>query len=550
MRYLLTALAIILCSYTVLAQQSNIQYSVPFEEPEDGWNKVLQLKNGNTFFFHFTKKDGIEINLYGKDRKIIGKKTITSDLWEPKKMRISNIEGLYEINGDAVIFLNQVLHRTPTLFRIVLDGNTGIKKDEREISTLKRYGAGAGYAMLYGGVDPNDFYIEKDPRSDCYAVVNFNGFAGETDERIEVVHYDGGHNVINRAFYDSPEGHFKYLRYIGMTVLGDKQVFLCSYGFNTKSSGDKDSRVIVSRLNKEDKNFTHKLLDFTDDFRDTKSIMQYNASTGTIQLLTLTLLKTKSKAFSNKSTTYYLTLMSYIDPQSLSIITAKPLLGEKLDAYANSNLGEKNGFMGLPQQIFVNEDNSTTVLMEEMTITERRNGSSVTYSTELGNIGIAELDERGAEKEGYAIAKAQTASGKIDPMYVSQKSKGLWSYRGTPTLAIATLNNNAFMSFDYINTADGKYVVFNDHPKNFNQTDPRKRIVVAFISEANTMCYKLDKGKIDKYYLFGKPSNDENSRFCYIESSHFLQETNTYATLMMERRGKNKMAKIAWVKFE
>src|SRR5690606_21102253 len=115
----------------------------------------------------------------------------------------------------------------------------------------------------------------------------------------------------------------------------------CAYGFNTKASGDKDSRIIVSRLNKGDKSFTHKLLEFSDDFRDTKAIMQYNPNSNMIQLLTLTFLKTKSKAFSNKSTSTYMTLLSYIDPESLFIVTSKPLIGEKIDAYANNNIGSK-----------------------------------------------------------------------------------------------------------------------------------------------------------------------------------------------------------------
>ena len=106
------------------------------------------------------------------------------------------------------------------------------------------------------------------------------------------------------------------------------------------------------------------------------------------------------------------------------------------------------------------------------------------------------------------------------------------------------------MSYDYVNTDKGKYIVFNDYPENFEQENPKKRKNVMAISGASTVCYKLNNGKLDKYYLFGKPADDDQAKFCYIESSDFSHETNTYATLLMVRDGRKKQAKIAWVKFE
>ncbi|MFI5196526.1 MAG: hypothetical protein ACHQD8_05505 [Chitinophagales bacterium] len=89
------------------AQAPHIEKSVAFDEPTDGWNKVLLLKSGNTFFFHFTKKEGIEVTIFDKTRKVISDKTLTSDLWDTRKMRSTIIEGLYEINGEPVLFMVQ-----------------------------------------------------------------------------------------------------------------------------------------------------------------------------------------------------------------------------------------------------------------------------------------------------------------------------------------------------------------------------------------------------------------------------------------------------------
>lgn len=550
---LLTLLFTLLFIHPGYAQHTgNIEYSTPFEEPEAGWNKVLQLSNGNTFFFHFTKKNGIEVSVYDKSRKLISSKQVTSELWEPRKMRDSKIEGMYEIAGQPVIFLHQLIDNTPTLFRIKFNANTGEMDGEKQICKLPKYRAGAAWAMMVGGVEPADFYVEKDPNSDNYAVINFNSFAHESDERIEVVHYgiaDGNHKILSRAFYDA-QG-FKYTRFIGMTVNGDKSVYLCAYGFNTQNSGGKDSRVIVSRLDKGAKEFTNKLIDFTDDFKDTKGIMQYNPGTGMLQLLTVTFINGKSNWFSGRTVSTYLVLMSFIDPESLFIVSTKPVMGQKISEYVADKFGDEKGFSGMPQDMIINKDYSTTVLFEDMyKETMMQNGRVVSVKTYLRNAGLSELDNKGAELEGYAFAKSQMANGEINPLYISQKGKGYWSYRGMRGISFGYIDNNAFMSYDYINTDKNRYILFNDYPDNFLGDDHKKKKTVVTISSANTGCYKMNNGKMEKYFLFGAPKEDDESRFCYVESSHFNKQTNVYATLLMEKTGKKKEAKIAWIKFD
>jgi hypothetical protein len=548
-RNLLAIACLLLFTCSAYAQNPAVQYSNTFEEPEQGWNKILQLKDGKTFYFHFTK-DGIEVNVY-TDKKLTSKKVLTSKLWEADKMKASVVEGLYEINGQPVIFLKQLLDRTPKLFRIILNTNTGAIENESQIAELDKYKMGAGYAMAFGGVDEADFHVEKDPATDNYAVVNYNTFTHESKERIQVMHYtaeNGQHKLLNKAFYDAD--NFKYLDYISTVVLGDKSVFVCSYGYNTASSGGKDSRIIVSRLSQGDKAFTHKLLEFSDDFKSTQGIMQYNPGTKMIQLLTLTYMKSKSKVFSSKSTSFYATLISYIDPESLYIVSTKPVLNEKIANYVASKLGGED-YNGLPQQMIINPDNSTTILSEEMQAEiVKSNGMSYTSRTYLGNIGMSTLDTKGNETDGMAVNKRQQADGAVDPLYIAAKSKGLWSYRGGIGFMRINLENNAFMSFDYLPTSNGQYIVYNDYNENYEKADNApKRKTVAAISEANTIYYKMDNGKITKGYLFGKPANDDVSKFCYIESSNYQSANNTYATLLVQRDGRKKVARIAWISF-
>ena len=543
MRKLLLIAALILLSLgSVFAQQTGIEKSEEFDEPEYGWNKLLQMKNGNTMFFHGTRKNGVEVTIYDSKRKQIATKEMETKLCDLDNMKKAKIIGLYEISGEGVIFLVQADDRVPTLYRIRVNATTGVIIKEDELGQLPKTSMWQGYAMVFGGVDASDMIVEKDPNSDCYATIVFNGFAHNRSERIRVTHYDGNHKAINTAFYESPGGKFKYLRFIGAAVDGNKRLFVTTYGHNGNSS-DVASRVIVSKLTVGDSNFVHNQLDFSEDFDNTQSVMRYNVNNHQLQLLTLSLVKSKHKIMSSKTETFYLTLLSYLDPESLALLNVKVVRGEKIDAYGRKNIDKDYEYSGMPQQMIINKDNTTTILSEEMKqVTVQSSHSSHTY-TYLGPVGISELSDTGAELHGYAISKKQKADGTFPHLYISQRSKGIF-------MVSRKSNTDAFLSYDYINAPQGNYIVFNDLPGNADKDEEEEnRKTVKSVSATNTMCYRLNEPKLDKFYLFGEPDGKHNSTFCYIESSDYNKEINTYATIIVERDGRSKSAKIAWIKF-
>jgi len=547
---LITLLMSTLATY---AQKPIIQKSPSFEEPELGWNKIMQLSNGNTFFFHFTKKhgEGIQLKVYDKSRKLISSKNIEGQLWDAEKMKRLQIEGLYEIKGQPVLFFQQTVDLQPTLYRVVFDPQTGAVLKEDKLGDLMEYSPFAGYSMAMGNVPGNNAYVEKDPYSDCYAAVYFNGQAPKGDPNIEVVHYDGDHNEINRAKFTALDGKFKYLRYMAMTVQGDKDVVISLYAFNTR--GDKDSRIVLAELKKGEKEFASNVLDFSEDFAETKGTMQFNPNTGLVQMLSLTKTNSKYSMFSGRTTISYLPIITYFDPATLKVAGVKVITGTKVSDYMTTRL-DRDGYTGLPQNMIVNNDKTTTILMEEMAQvkTTSHTGATMSEKTELDNIGISVLNDTGGEKNGYAILKSQSADGLIPNMYLAEKGKGYWSYtRPSWGMHLYPEENNSFLSFDYLNTDKANYILFNDYPVNFDKDENKKRKRVQTISGTNTIVYKLmPNGTMTKYYLFGDHEDDDKSTFSYIESSSFDKTTKTYATLIVEREKRDKKARIAWVTVE
>ena len=59
---IITALSI--CSLTTFSQFKTIAESTTFEEPEKGVSRIIQMKNGNTFYIHITEKEGIDLRIY------------------------------------------------------------------------------------------------------------------------------------------------------------------------------------------------------------------------------------------------------------------------------------------------------------------------------------------------------------------------------------------------------------------------------------------------------------------------------------------------------
>ncbi len=540
MKNLLLTLCLFAWAIVSTAQVKNIEYSLPFDEPVDSWNKLLQLKNGYTFLFKFDGKEGISLIVYNEERKTVSKKVLSSELWDPKSINKSIVEGIYEIDGQPVIFLHQTIKRVPLLYRIQLNPKTGAIVKQTKIGELKKYKFGAGYAMALGSVDAADFEIYKDPNSNSYIQVNYNSFASESNKRIEVVQYkveNGVHTEVNRSYYNS--GEYKYIEIITALVDGDN-CYVLTYGYNTNASGGKDTRVIMSKRSITDKDFKYNKIEFTDDFLSTRGIMKKNPEIGFIQLLTQTYIKKKG----SRNTNYYAQLISYIDPESLQVTKTKLLSSEGLTGYIKKNIVNGEDYRGLAQDMIINKDNTTTFLSEEETVETVTYKSSVKYYTYLFNIGVTTLDYKGTPLNDVCIPKKHSLNGTVPDFYHNARQKGI--------RAIPNKNKNRgdrhFFSFDYINTSNNNsYIIYNDVFENLNEKDYKELYVFGRVSDGVTVYTKIDKDNTTSNYLYGIP-NDDKKAFSAIETSSFKEDT--YAVLMIKRNGRKKQAYIAWVNFE
>ncbi len=503
---------LLLCASALTAQEFHVTKSDVFEEPEPGWNHLLQLKNGNTFLFHIADKGSIDVTVFNKNRKLNGTKNVTSKLCD-----VADVvkEWLYEINGEAVLFFNVRDHSQYMMVRLRFNASDGTLISEE---VLAKVGLPKSNAAEIGSVD-----LAKDPASDYYAVVSSVRDRNFQD-KIKVVHFDGEHKKINEADYKvgDPSG-FRFTVYNSAMVEGNKRIYLILCGYKEKPKYDGtgrpvligDCEVIISRLNAGEKTFSNKTLELNVDMSEITSQMLYNRNTNKVQLRTRSLSESKKKIMSTITTRYYLSLVTYFDPETLGIEQVKPVSVQKVNEYGALHIDKDYAFQGLPSRMVLNKDNTTTILMQKTT--------SWMENALDGDIGISVMSDTGAELNGYAIQKSQ------------KETKD---------------DHNEFLSYDYISTRRGNFVLINDLASNFSKDeDDSKHKKVRSVSATNTVAYKLNAGSFEKFLFFGKPDDDSNI-FSYMDGTDYCDITNTYATVIMECKGRDKVARVAWVTFD
>lgn len=535
----LAALLFLLCPVTVLwAQVPVVTLSPAFDEPLDGWDKLMQLKNGNTVYLHFSKKEGLKVAVYNAQRELIATDSTAGALWNAADIESTEIDGIYEINGQPVIFLQQIVNYIPVLYRLVLDPQTGklIKEDKLgELLTIRHKSV-----YVQENLATHDCFVEKDPHSDYYAVAFFNG--GEVQrndsirERIRVLHFSPGHELINTGLYYLADTAYSYFSYIHMSVQGKEKVYMGTVGFNAKrKSTEPWSKVIFSALSPDSASFVHRELDYTANFGDVTGYVQALPVRGEVRML----LYAPGQKADGSSGIFMNTL------QAGKLRKHVQLSFPELSKNVQINLAYKDDYKGAPQRFIMQEDGSGTLLLETLTRFKQGNTQVNKLHTNLGDIGIALLDTAGRENETLAVSKYQTITGVCEPFYQQRRAKSEWVFRNK----IAALNTNTYLSYDYLTIPGASFVLFNDYLQYLDTGGQDKvRKPLKYAADANFVCYRFYNGKMERLFLFGTPEVTKGY-YCMMGAADYRPDNRVYATVMISRKGTEKKAAIAWVQF-
>lgn len=533
MKTILLAVMMCLCTLSINAQKE--ERSTPFDEPM-GWTKLLQLRNGNTCLIEMTKKAGFNATIFDASRKTQASGKLTLNLVEDK-LKQASIPGIFDIGGDAVIFCQIYNDYVPQLIRIVVDGKTGQVKNEEKIAELNKLTAANGYAFMYGDVEMPGFFVEKDPESDFYAVVRYNTFAPETKDRIEILHYDGTHKLINKANYVAPNNRYKYTKYLTTYVHKDDYVLVGAYAFNTKNSGGESARFYVAQLSKGKTAFVQKELTYKEFYKGARCRFVYNKPKEMVCMVLITdvTLKDAGRAYD--------IVFQNVNPKTLML--DKPYKADFSginDAY-KSDLGKKRDFSGMVQGTSIDKSGNLIVLYQETTL-KYGNGSGVVGTT-LGDGALMTISPEG-KVISSAVYPARIYSSGNHPVFNSDDIRNgvrKWGSYDDPGLA-----NEQYFNPDLISTENGTYLLFNNTKKNMELPENKEPKLLKAISLATAVKYTYKSHMVRKEYLLAEPVDDKDNQFCNFSCSDYNAATKKYATIVTDP--KTKKSSVLWFTLE
>ena len=519
------------------AQFKTIAEGPKFEKPEEGFAKILQLKNGNTFYIHITMKDGINIRIYDARHKEKISKTLNpsyTDLIER-----DDIKGIFEINNDVIVLVNREDEdKIASLYRLIIDGNTGNLKKQQIIGRCK-YKWRDRPDLIY-----TFFYVSKDPASDNYALAMLNGNEKDNTKQLEIVHYGSDNNEINRQFCSLPDKKDAISHFNEMIVMGKEKICLLltfSWKAAEKRKSESQSKLVIIEKGKATVEYTD--LNLHNDLPTVYCMGKYNRVINKIMYISATLVP------NIKTNNQYNIYLDLIDPVTKQIQNITEFgHSETLNKAYKEILDLKTDYRGMPQNIIINSDGSFTVLFEEMEMMfNGQSGGSFT----IGTLAITNYNKEGIFQSDYLIPKAHWVVGDaFMPFYLSKAEI-------KPQLL---LKGDQYKSFVYINGTKNKHVLFNDTERNDDLANTRKKARFASDTKSKLvrLMYLTDNCDAYKYslkgsdvlpareYLFDKLAKEYTVALLTV--SDYDANSNTFTTLKIDsEKSKNKSVSVVWL---
>ncbi|GAA4470543.1 hypothetical protein GCM10023093_32000 [Nemorincola caseinilytica] len=498
--------------YKAHAQLQVDKSEVLDEEYTRGFHCILQLKNGSTFIMRGGTKNRCEVMLIDKERKRFA---VTEVRCEHVKIN-DVLLGIYEINGEPVLFFKESYGYTPSVYRLRFHPQTGALVAEDLIYDFPRL----GMAAMKGNVN-NNIVVVKDPASDCYAIGIYRSVGERNEDRIRTIHYDGHHKLLSNVVVPYPASDILNFYIMSIAVNGDKNLFLAAYG--AESLLYKNGRVYLARINADNSIPKMKPLDLAHDLRQTNAILLYDNRRNALHMLMNTEVR---QGVITGGVHAYTSSVLVIDPETLNTRSVHDLSAAKVTEAKKKIPGKSGEFSGVPQNILLHEDGSTVILMEEMKYQEPSAFGSTAATMTLGDIGILVLEGDSVERTGYYIERRQ------------------------PNLGTPNPNVMRMHGVDVITTNKDIYLLANEIGENIKRKEEGKRLKTLYRMDRQMVCYALHGGKAEVLQLQEKGTQEEAIFEDFTLRGNYNEATHTFATITKANEGSEKVARVRWIGLE
>ncbi|MFB6454518.1 hypothetical protein ACE38W_04535 [Chitinophaga sp. Hz27] len=521
----------LLISGNVFAQELNpeIIISKEIDEPTYGGARLLQMKNGNTLYFHFSEKEGIETIVFDAGHKQIAEAKTRLESMPKIGFLKAAFHGLFELNGKAVAFFRKYGKKDGSLYRITFDGNNGKLLEEK---------------LIVAGNDYSWYEVFKDPASEYYGIAQCTSANKDGGMSMKLTHYSPTNEVINEGQY---EVQGNWYRLLGMYVHGAEYMVASSRGWNRELGSVK---LLISRLAKGSHDITTATVTaYQSTLPPETTDFKYNPVSKQLYMVSVQEIEPEKKVIKFKprgeklemGTNVQLVRLNVIDPSTLKTSVDKTITHPALNTYSQTHLKHKDDYNGTIQDFQLHTDGTVSLMSEELRTVPAGNGGLTMY---IGDLGIIHISEKGEElSDSYAIAKEQYHDNHYNAFDAYKRTADDMDYD------TQVKRQNGYWSFNHLYLNNQLYLLFNDIRDNVTDNENYKdKSGQTKPDKTNTMLAWFDGSKVRYQYLFGESAGNMN-RYSRLDLNALSPDGKSLATLMIERKGSKQEAHIVWVKF-
>lgn len=500
------------------AQFKQIAAGPEFNEPYSVSSQFLLLKNGNLVFTDIGFRDSILIRVYNTAHKEIA---VTSYLMSsPAKRTYLGLKAVFEINGDAVLFIIAEEDKANVLYRVIVDPNSGLVKKEEKIFGLKPQTRNESYAVWRGNLG-----VSKVADSDDYAIMYCNNFRSEKIKKIEIVLFNKDNVETGRSFYETAEKEFEYLDFNGMTVINSEKVALLFAGYTwTNNLRDQDQKLSLAIMKKGSSTLSIIKLNLPEDKVPNNPKIYYNSQSKRLIVVAVC---------GGKKVDQYL---CFFDPETGK---AEKIITVNFSDAINEKIKEVNGkkydFFGKPANLLVEKSGGFSVVFEEDGYESMGPQARFTHYYTY-DIIVANFDKNGKLLNSYLIPKKFV----FNP-------PGSLNYGGG--------FGNEYLKLAYIKRADKGYLFINDTRENIERLETNKDPnLVSVVKDCDAFYFPLTGNDPipARKYLFGETDEKEDHIQSPFGVFAYDKENDVFITLRLNRdeKKRTKTVNVVWLKPE
>jgi hypothetical protein len=514
---------LLLCAFSFSSSaQPNYLLSDPIDIPEEGWNRLLQMKNGNTVLFHFENRKSILVKIFDKNGKEIASEKHLCKVIDINALDRSYFDGIFEIGNEAVLFITQAIDNKQTLVRIRFDAATAKLIGEEKVIQSPSFNKKI-----------NSFVL-REKEVDFYGIVNYSQKSTrEAEGKIELNLFSENHKPLRQLPVELIDEKFDYISYAGSNMDKTGSILISIKLSKIIQYPDiTEDYLVLFYLPKGFTNFVINRVKLGSGSQNISTYFTYNPFAKKLNVVLTNEVSARVQTGVVKHNVTYIFQSLLTMAEDLSAITHTPIKNIKANQQLNEMTGKTTKYEGEVVLLSTNNLGVTTTISTPRYDIMDSGVNRAKLSAYKGDLAVTQYNDDGQEIWGTMLKKARH--------YTT-------AYKNHAEVFYGSSSIYALHGVECVSAKNSFYIFFNDYNQNFDKTEP---VPISGFETTNAVFYTINRKRVvTKNYLFGAPVEKEYKQI-FTSCSDFNEASSTYTTLLLNKKGERSTVHIAWCQLQ